>query len=156
MGIVKTNFSAAALAAKLEQRGERAVAGVLGVMREEANKMADLAREFAPIDHGDLESAIEVVENKDGMNGRKTITVQVDPNARDDQGKLVEIYAIEMHEGQSIGENDGSYAYGLGKRSREKDGGRGVVGGKFLERAVKSRVGILGKKVAAALKRSLK
>lgn len=152
MGIIKTNFSAKGLGARIQQVGDKSLASALEVMREESEKIAELARSFAPIDDGDLEKAIQVVEKRDGINGRVAITIQIDPSARNEKGIPVELYAIEMHEGQSIGANNGTHAFGLGKRSAAKDAGRGIVGGKFLERAARSRMGMIGKKIAAILR----
>lgn len=123
----------------LEQIGDRSERMILKALREGANEIRDLAREYAPIDierpgdpGGDLEDAIVVDEDRGGINRRTRVFVHVDPNAYDNRGVQVAIYGMLMHEGLAP---YGSGAFELGDRSRRKDGGRGMVGGKFLERA---------------------
>jgi hypothetical protein len=153
VGLVKTNFNPELLAAKLRQLGERSSRRVLGVMREEADTMADLAKQFAPHKDGDLEKAIEVNESRTGWNGRTEITVRVNPNARDNDGdgERVAAYGLRMEHGLAP---YGSGAFQLDEGSIAKDGGSGRVGGKFMERAVKARTGVMGKKVKQAVSES--
>jgi hypothetical protein len=121
----------------LEQVGEKAVRGVFAQMKVEAEKLAESAREKAPLDHGDLEKAIKVRESGGGRNemgqfARKSVEVYVDDTmpVTDRPGHTVGEYAYEMHEHLTP-----AGPLQLGPRSQDKDGGRGVVGGKYLERA---------------------
>ena len=122
----------------LEQAGTTAMAGVLDQMRKEAKAIRDLAREMAPIDHGNLEEAI-VTKDEGGGRGaggrfqRKSIAVMINMelSVPERPGKTVGDYAWEMHEHLS--------PFGplkLGEYSEAKQQGQQVmVGGKFLERA---------------------
>jgi hypothetical protein len=126
----------------LQQVGEKAVRGIYAQMKVEAEKLAEKARENAPVDHGDLEKAIKVREAGGGRNdrgqfARKSIEVYVDEtlpahdsNGRERPGKTVGDYAWEMHEHLTP-----AGPLQLGPKSQEKDGGSGKVGGKYLERA---------------------
>lgn len=128
----------------LSQLGERSNREILRVMRDEGEEIAKQARENAPVDEGFLEQAIEVVENRDGINGRTTVSVQVDPEAIDDRGESVYEYGVLVNE---LLAPFGSGLWNLGPESRAKDGGRGVVGGKYIERAVISRQSIIGRRI---------
>lgn len=127
------------LIAILEQTGEKAKRGVLAQMRKEAKEIQRLAREYAPIDEGNLEESITVedVEEERDERGRftkKSVAVFIDFLAAGSNGALaVGEYAYVMHE---LLLPYGAGGYNLGKNSVAKDGGRGVVGGRFLERAV--------------------
>jgi hypothetical protein len=151
VGLVKSNFNPEMLALKIQRMGDSAARRILGVMREEGDKIAELARENAPVDDGELEEAIQVVENRGGPNGRTVVSVQVDPTATDSKGVPVIQYARIMHEALAP---YGTGAFHLGPASRAKDGGGGRVGGKFMERAMRSRIGEMGKKVKQIVKES--
>lgn len=126
----------------LQQVGERAVRGIFTQMKVEAEKIAEKARENAPVDHGDLEKAIKVRETGGGRNdlgqfARKGVEVYVDgtlpahdSKGRERPGKTVADYMWEMHEHLTP-----AGPLQLGPKSQEKDGGSGKVGGKYLERA---------------------
>lgn len=146
MGLNKSLFSIdrQLLEVKLRQLGERSHREILAVMRDEADKIAENAREFAPRDEKYLERAIEVVEDRDGINGRTQVYVQVNPDATDERGVNVFEYARMVNE---LLEPFGSGAWKLGEESRAKDAGRGIVGGKFIERAVITRQAIIGRKI---------
>lgn len=136
MGIEITGINE--LMTTIEQTGDRAQKGLFEKIRRRALKMQKLARSYAPIDKGNLEDAIYVEEEGGGRNyagkfERKSITVGIDLNHPADDGKTVGDYAYEMHE---FLEPYGMGYFKLGKRSEAKDGGRGIVGGKFLERAI--------------------
>jgi hypothetical protein len=128
----------------LEQLGEYSQRQILAVMREEADNIAFQAKQNAPVDEGFLEDAIQVVEDREGINGRVRVSVQVDPDARDDRGESVYDYGVMLN---ALLAPFGSGAWNLGELSRAKDGGRGVVGGRFIERAVISRQAIIGRKI---------
>ncbi|MEZ2310749.1 HK97 gp10 family phage protein [Paraburkholderia sp. RCC_158] len=152
MGLVKSNFSPELLAIRLNQLGERSSRQILAVMREEADNIVELAKENAPHKDGDLEDAIHAVEDRGGINNRTQITVQVDPAAIDIHGKPVSEYAVIMHEALAP---YGTGGYKLDEGSIAKDGGSGKVGGKYMERAMRSRVGEMGKKVKQIVKDSV-
>jgi hypothetical protein len=151
VGLVKSNFSPELLAIRLNQIGERSSRQILGVMREEADNIVELAKENAPHKDGDLENAIQAVEDRSGINNRTQITVQVDPTAIDSDGKPVMEYAVIMHEALAP---YGTGGYQLDEGSIAKDAGSGKVGGKYMERAMRSRIGEMGKKVKQIVKDS--
>lgn len=117
---------------RLEQIGEKVVKGVSDVMQDYAEKIVERAREYAPIDKGNLERAIKKSTNKFGLNRRNTIDIYVDETMSVGKGKTIRDYARYMHEG--IPGIQGGYK--LGKKSLEKDAGRGIVGRKYLTRAL--------------------
>ncbi len=98
-------------------------------MRNSANDIRDLAREFAPVDEGNLEEAIEVGEGKEGFFGRDRNVEFVGVNpAKLGEGytKYKYRYDIRMHEG----------SYQLGDASNKKAASNGKdVGPKYLTRA---------------------
>lgn len=151
MGLVKSNFNPELLAIKMNRLGDTAARRILGVMREEGDTIAELARENAPVDDGELEDAIQVVEDRGGVNNRVQVTVQVDPGAIDSKGVPVMSYARVMHEALAP---YGTGAFHLGPESQAKDGGSGKVGGKFMERSMRSRIGEMGKRVKQIVKES--
>jgi hypothetical protein len=151
VGLVKNNFNPELLALKVNRMGDVAARRILGVMREEGDTIAGLARENAPYKDGDLEEAIQVVEDRGGINNRVQVTVQVDPSAIDKEGKPVVEYARVMHEALAP---YGTGAFNLDEGSIAKDGGSGKVGGKFMERAMNTRIGEMGKRVKQIVKES--
>jgi hypothetical protein len=132
MGL-RVDFDIDSLIAQLDAVGKDTTKAAQNAMKAGGKDIRDLARDYAPIDDGDLEKAI--VTQVDG----KTVFVGIDPRAVDEHGRPVVGYATLMHEYQAIGAPGplpkASGLYGLGKKSVAKDGGRGIVGGKFLERA---------------------
>lgn len=124
--------------ALLYQTGDRVTRGVVGRMRVEAEAIEKLAREYAPIDHGNLEQAIKIETLGGGRDSRgrfvrKAFEVFIDMSATGHHGEPISKYAYEMHE---LLLPYGAGGFNLGPLSRQKDGDRGVVGGRFLERAV--------------------
>lgn len=124
--------------AVLYQSGERVTRGLVGKMRHEAEAIQKLAQQYAPLDHGNLEEAIKIETLGGGRDSRgrfvrKAFEVFIDMNARGYKGEPISQYAYEMHE---LLLPYGAGGFNLGPQSRQKDGGRGVVGGRFLERAV--------------------
>ena len=142
-----------ALIQTIEQTGKRAVDHAARRMGAEAEKVAQLARDYAPVEHHGLEEAITVEGDKSGINGRKVYRIFVDENAPElnedgsPTGRLVGRYAGYMHEGSD---------YKLGKLSREKAAALGVrVGPKFLERAADERADEIEKSVYNAARQAL-
>jgi len=117
------------IVANLEAVGRDATDAAYNELVKGAKEMRDLAREMAPVDHGDLEAAIVESHSK----GDKAVAVGIDLNAVDEHGTQVAEYGLMQHEGLAP---YGSGFYHLGPKSTAKDAGRGIVGGKFIERAV--------------------
>ena len=137
------------LSIQLTQVGKRAMRGVSAVMQEEGMKIRDKAREYAPVDKGNLEDAIRCDIDRNGLNGRTLVYVYVDMDyPAGANGKTVGDYAMIMHEGLTpYGELN------LGKYSQIK-AATFAVGGKFLERAIdevapkiESRVAAIARKI---------
>lgn len=129
----------------LQQNGAKAVRGAAQQMNREAHDIRDLARRFAPVDEGDLEASIRVVDQGGGRDEetgrfvRKSYVVEVDgdyPAGTNKEGRTTTVgdYAYLMHEYQV----PFGTVYRLGKRSQAKQDSDPsvIVGGKFLERAV--------------------
>jgi len=126
------------LRALLTQGGERVTKGIVEQMHKEAKAIQKLAQQYAPLDHGNLEKAIKIAALGGGRDGRgrfqrKSFEVFLDMNARGYKGEAISTYAYRMHE---LLLPYGAGGFNLGKKSRDKDAGRGIVGGRFLERAV--------------------
>jgi hypothetical protein len=103
------------------------------------------ARQFAPVDHGDLEAAIKVSDPVRSGSNAVSRTIYIDTNGltRTD----VADYAPVMHEG----------SYKLGPKSQAKAAALGVmVGPKFLTRAANLVFPRITKAIAAALNRTAK
>lgn len=120
----------------IQQLGEKAAVGVAAQMEKEAIAISDLARKFAPLDHGNLEAAIKVQTLGGGRNARgqferKAYSVFVDGNMKAYDGRPISRYAYLMHEHLT------PYGpYELGKNSVAKQEGQSeMVGGMYLERA---------------------
>lgn len=118
---------------KLEQMGERAVKGISDMFQDNATKIRNTAIEFAPVLTGALEDSIVKNTEYTGINRRAVVTVYID-----ESGPAGE-YAANVHE-HLAPYGDGSWGT-VGKSdpnslSMQKDAGRGIVGGKFLTRAV--------------------
>ena len=124
------------LGMRLSQLGPKVVKHVVDVMRDESEKIQELARDNAPRDDGDLENAIKVDEDRGGVNRRVQLLVYVDPNHIDSDGREVGRYMMKMHEGLAP---YGSGAYQLGPESIIKAAAGYDVGGKFFERAYLER-----------------
>lgn len=146
------------LTVALEQVGLKAVTGALAAMRKEAETVAEYAREYAPVDEGNLEKAIKVRETGGGRNelgqfARKSVEVYVDQSMPVPQrpDKTVGDYAYEVHEHMEP-------AGGTMKRgplSEQKDGGRNVVGGGYMTRASQDAEKHVMEAIAAAVRLSI-
>ncbi|WP_028449708.1 hypothetical protein [Chitinibacter tainanensis] len=141
--------------AAIEQVGKRVMKHAVDRMRLEAERMRELAIDYAPVDTGRLENAIKIAEDQGGINRRKRFFVYVDEQHVED-GKAVGEYLYFIHEGFSRGK-DGSIraSYELGELSQAKDAGRGVVGPKFLERAGEERAKAVSASIYNAVKEVL-
>lgn len=114
---------------ELRRTEERTSKALLRHLRHSADDIADLAREYAPVDEGNLEEAIEVAEGTEGFLGRNRNVelIGVNPGKLGEGfGKYKFRYDVAMHEG----------SYNLGPRSRAKAASNGKqVGPKYLTRA---------------------
>ena len=107
---------------------------MLAAVDRASNVIVEEARLNAPVDEGDLERAIKVLDRAKFGGTRLHIVVGIDPSELGEgYKKRGERYDIRMHEG----------VYKLGEKSRRKanylggNGGLiGRVGPKFLERAL--------------------
>lgn len=151
MGL-KVRFDPAAIAAKLTQIGERAEKHGAEAMSRAAKEIQKRAKDYAPLEHGGLEEAIETSSDRGGINRRRRFYVYVDPDAPEldkdgsPTGRYVGRYLYWIHEGD----------YNLGKRSQAKDAALGGgVGPKFLERASDEVTEKLNQAIADHIKRSL-
>lgn len=117
---------------RLNQSGEKAVKGVSQVMQVNAEKIRDTAIEYAPVLTGALEDSIIKNTEYTGINRRAEVSVYIDESG--EAGK----YIADVHEHLAPW-GDGSYGRVGGSDpnslSVQKDGGTGLVGGKFLTRA---------------------
>ena len=153
MGL-KVLFDADVVVATLEGVGKDASREAFAAMKEGAKEIRDLAREYAPVDDGDLENAIVA----EAVPSKNEIYIGIDPRATDEHGRSVESYGTMLHELQTIGGGSlpaGLGLYGLGPKSQAKDAGRGIVGGKFLERAFTELARSIVKKAGFRVKRVL-
>jgi hypothetical protein len=118
----------------LENLLERSSRGSREALERGAKDIAKRAVEYAPVDYGYLEESIKTDKRKDPANRRMVYRVYVDYSVIADDTKTVGDYAEAMHDPEL---HYPSGVYRLGPRSRAKDGGRGIVGPKFLLRAFK-------------------
>lgn len=140
-GGANTEFNAKFLATLIEQIGERASRAALSEMRKQTVVLRDLARSYAPVDKGNLEESIQILEDRGGANGRKRLFVYVDINrVTDGKAKTIGSYAYAMHESLAP---YGSGYYRLGRKSRAKRAKGNKVGGKFMSRALRDRKGAI-------------
>jgi len=137
------------------QVGERAMKGMAARMHRHAIRIRDLAREYAPVKTGLLESAIDYKVIKDGR--RKGFVVFVDLGATKQVGKNQRVvrlgeYVFIMEQSLRPYGNRGK-AIHLGPGSVKKASSGRKVGGHFLSRAVKQgTVDILGDMAIEVLK----
>lgn len=132
MGI-KLDTDINALVTILKQTGERVQRGVAQKMVDGGRAMRDRAREYAPVDLGNLEHAIKMQSDRTGIHGRTQVYIFVDEGmeVRGRPGHLVGEYAMIMHESD----------YNLGLKSQAKAAALGVhVGPKYLERAANDMI----------------
>lgn len=133
----------------ISQGGDRAVRGVAAEMRRQADATRDIARQMVPLDEGNLEHAIDVEEDRSGINGRATFYVFVDESlpVPERPGHIVGDYAMRMHE---------DWGYQLGLKSQQKQVGNPYrVGPGYITRAGQEIEKTLVADLTAAAKRSL-
>ena len=146
MGLEVRGISA--VSSMLSNQHKKTNPRALDAMRGGAKEILELAKKQAPVDEGNLEDALELQEDRFGLNTRTRITIFVNeskalPHRPD---KTVGDYATRMHDGQ----------YNLGKDSLAKQRANGqVVGPKYLERAVQKLEKEIIQSVMLAIKGSL-
>lgn len=138
----------AAVQARISRTEERVQANSLRAMRAMADLIVKAAKMNAPIDTGDLEGAIEAVEERNrtalGQFGQTTIRVGVNTSKLQLELHKGFDYSIPMHEDPN---------YNLGPRSAAKQSAQGnTVGYKYLERALKDNEAEVRRRVEAAIK----
>lgn len=152
--------------ARIRNITEDSVKGAYTVMADEGEKVRQIAKQFAPVWTGALEESITLRKVK-GEANRYEIEIYLDPSYTS-QGESVATYGPKMHTFLSPHASTGSYGmtaaedsdderggyYNLGPRSEAKDGGSGIVGGTFLMRALRSRAGVVGRRMAEAVRRA--
>jgi succinate dehydrogenase/fumarate reductase flavoprotein subunit len=96
------------------------------VLTQGGKDIQELAKKYAPLDLGPLESSIKVRESI--TEHQAIVSIYVDPNTPTPiAGKVVGDYALTMHEGE----------YNLGPRSLSKQAASGLtVGPKYLSRSL--------------------
>ena len=153
---MKFNFNAAALEASIQNIADRAVRGASEEMRKTAIKIRDLAKDYAPIDTGTLERAIDYATIKDPATRRNVFVVYVDLDKVHPEGGVVGDYAFIMEQQlHPYGRQKGKIHFDLGFGSQMKAGSGLKVGGRFLERAMKDGMGNLQGRALAAASRVL-
>ena len=156
MGL-RVDFDIDAIVAKMRAVGKDASQAGYTAVKQGSIVMRNAAREYSPVDEGDLEKAIIT----DNIPSEKTVYLGINQNATDNKGTSIEKYGMIMHEGL--------FPYGTGgagyvgnptvnppTKSTIKDAGRGLVGGKFLERAYRENVKQIIERAGFLVKRVLK
>lgn len=130
------NFNAGLFEAQLMQTGERAIKGMSDHMRKVAVRIRDLARSYAPVKSGLLESSIDYETIR--VNRRNTYVVYIDTDAArlGDRDGVLGDYVWIMHSQLRPHGNKGK-ALHLGAGSMAKAASGRKVGGRFLTRAIK-------------------
>lgn len=147
---------------KLEQLGKKVVRGVSAQLAVEAERVAQIARNYAPVDEHNLEQAIEVVKESGGRNAlgqftRNSYTIRVNGSAVGSgggkRGRRVGAYAWQMHQYLLP---YGAGGYNLGPKSIEKRRSGNDVGGLFMTRALADSRDDIYKNCVNAVSQALK
>lgn len=149
---MKFNFNPVALEASIKNLADKAARGASEEMRKTAIKIRNLARDYAPVDTGTLERAIDFMAIKDPTTRRNTFVVFVDLDKVHPDGGVVGDYAFIMEQQlHPYGRQKGKIHFDLDFGSQLKAGSGLKVGGRFLERAMKDGMGDLqGRAISAA------
>lgn len=134
-----------ATSAAFRRIGKKTTSAALRESRKGMKAIRDRARDYAPVDEGNLEAAIELEEFVDGRRKAWIVGVDVEQLGPGYQ-KTGFRYDIAMHEG----------VYKLGPLSEAKGGAAAGVGPKYLERAVREIKPEIEKNIRSAIKRGLK
>lgn len=124
--------------ARLRVAAQRVPQEVRAALKVEAENIQKLARDYAPLDQGNLMESIKIAN----LGQRLAFAVYIDPNHPDDTGRYtVGVYAFRLHE-------DTNWTPGP-KTIKPR-------GPKFLERALRERSKGMLKRLADAASRGLK
>lgn len=163
MGLYATGgFNTETMLGEIRQVGDKAVRRGAEVLRKEALEIVKLAAALAPRDDGTLDGsesgnplqAFKIDEVRD-ENRRISMKIGLNPRLRDEKGKRVAEYGtymelfLEPGGFLQLGENSlRKRDEGISENSRAGlTGDVTTVGGQFLQRAFRSRRGIIGKKL---------
>lgn len=150
MGLIVKGL--AAVQARISRTEDNVMSGSLRALRAMADLVVKEAKLNAPIDTGDLESAIVAIEERErtalGRFGQTTIRVGVDVTKLRLELHGGFDYSIPMHEDPD---------YNLGPRSQIKQDVQGnTVGYKYLERALKENEIEIRRRVEKAIKEGIR
>lgn len=150
MGLIVKGL--AAVQARISRTEDNVMSGSLRALRAMADLVVKEAKLNAPIDTGDLESAIVAIEERErtalGRFGQTTIRVGVDVTKLRLELHGGFDYSIPMHEDPD---------YNLGPRSQIKQNVQGnIVGYKYLERALKENEAEIRRRVEKAIKEGIR
>lgn len=126
-----------AMEVKLSQLGERAVKGMSERMRRHAIMIRDLARSYAPVKSGLLESAIDYATIREGRRNAYVVFIDLDatkPHGKEGEIQLADYAYIMEDQLRPYGRRGPPLK--LGARSLAKAATGKKVGGRFLGRAI--------------------
>ncbi|MGZ8172584.1 MAG: HK97 gp10 family phage protein [Methylobacter sp.] len=131
MGVALLGFDA--LLASLRNTADRSSRGAREELAKGAEAIKELAIRQAPVDEGNLESAIKTGKSRDLSTGRNNYLVYVDESVDASTpahpNKTVGDYAEKMHE-------DPYYNLGIKSENKQANNPDIKVGYKYLERAL--------------------
>lgn len=155
---IKVDGDFEALIVEITQTGERARKNAARRMGQEAERIAQLARDYAPVDSGGLEAekAIKVESIISEGTGRAEFYVYIDGGFVAPDGTEIGEYALMQHEGLVRASNGGwSHDWHPGPGTIEKMASTGnLCGPKYLERAAAEREDEIEQSVFNAVKES--
>jgi hypothetical protein len=141
---------------KLMNTGTAINKAAADALRAGARRIRDRARDYAPVEYGNLEDSIKLQEENRSQNTWNEI-VYIDrttPAPERGEGAIVGDYAVYAHEGIVSGTKGGGI--GQGPASIAKAQRLGVeVGPKFLERAFNENVARIRQEVIDATKQAI-
>lgn len=150
---MEIQFNARELEASILNIAQRAAKSASAELRKTAVKIRDLARDYAPTKSGTLEDAINYMTVK-GTNNRNVFVVFVNLDAVNPGGHSVGEYAWIMNTQLRPYGNQGKPLQ-LGLGSQFKAAGGYLVGGYFLDRAIKEGTKTMLQDATAAVSRTL-
>lgn len=143
------------LIVEITQSGQRARKNAARRMGQEAERIKQLAIDYAPVDVKGIEESISIEKiGGEEVGERVEFTVYVDGEHVADDGTEVGEYAYMQHEGLVRAKGGGwTYNWHPGPGTRQKMAALGVFcGPKFLERAADERADEVAKSVFNAVK----
>lgn len=130
-------FNPGVLELKISQIGERAMKGMSARMRQHAVRIRDLAREYAPVKTGKLESSIDYETIREGRRNAYVVFIDVDAMRDNGKGQVGDYAYIMEEELHPYGRQKGKLYFRLGEKSKTKAATGKRVGGRFLARAIR-------------------